>query len=49
MRETAAGSTPAMRNALVTPNVTIQCTSASNDFHLALIVVAKDATVATAD
>ncbi len=45
----AAGGASTKRKALVTPNVTVQRTSARNDLHLALIVVAEDATVAPAD
>lgn len=45
----ATGGTSTQRKALVTPNVTLQRTFASNDLNLTLVVVAEDTTVATAD
>jgi hypothetical protein len=49
MRQAAAGSASTMGNAFVTPNVTVQRISAGHNLHLALIVVAEDSTVPTAD
>ena len=49
VRHATARSAPTECEALVPPNVAVERTSASNDLHLALIVVAPEASVATTD
>ena len=49
MRHAAAGGASAERKTLVTPNVSVERTSAGHDPDLAPVVVTPEACVATAD